>query len=202
MGEDRISPYPWRSAKDPYRIIIAEMLLQRTRRDVVIKLYNDFISRYPTPKALAEADPEEVKNLIKPLGLAKRAQYLVNFARKYTAMRPKSFSELLKLPGVGPYIASITSIMVYGDERVAVDKNVARVIMRIYDITPENKNRPQDDHQILRIVNECMPKDNVKEYNLALLDLGWEICRPRNPLCNKCPLKNGCVYFRKTSKLT
>lgn len=192
--------YPWRDAHNIYHALIAELLLLRTRRDVVSRIYGEFLKLFPRPTDLARANEEEVKRILRPLGLSKRSKYIIETARILEKKPIRSYQDLIDLPGVGEYIASIVSSTHLGERRVAVDKNVARIIIRLFDIKPKNPARPQDDPSIHRIVRKCAPGDRFREYTLALIDLGWEICKPRNPLCNRCPLKFGCSFYQHQSK--
>lgn len=193
--------YPWRSTTNPYYVIIAEMLLQRTRRDSVAKIYDKFIEKYPDPKRLANADINELEELLKPLGLRKRAKIILEFAKEVSSGGiVANYKELKKLPGVGDYIASIVLSVVFHENVAAVDKNIARIFIRLFGLTPRNPARPQDDPLIRSIANKCLPLGKSRDYNLALLDLGWEVCKPRNPRCDVCPLQNGCRYFSSSKK--
>lgn len=194
--------YPWRNTRDPYAIIVAEILLQRTKRDAVIKVFNDFLKKYPNAKALSKSNPDELKRIIGSLGLTNvRVKLLLNFA-KVAAEKgiPKDYNELTKLPGVGDYTASMVMSLAYGKDFAAVDKNVARIFIRLFDLTPANADRPQDDPTVRKIAEKCLPSGKAKEYNLALVDLGWYICRPKKPLCDICPLRTGCLYFLKVKR--
>ncbi len=190
--------YPWRREKNPYKILIAEILLQRTRRDKVIEVYSKFINRFPSPEILANASLEEVEKVIKPLGLRKRAKYLIRLAQamisEHDILKKYLFE---KLPGVGDYIASTVKLILGVDVKLKADVSIARLFSRYYG-KPLNNRRPADTHWVNEYLNTCAPDDpnKKKEYFLALIDLAWEICKPRTPLCSKCPLKEQCSYYR------
>lgn len=198
-SEDRIAKYPWRMEKDPYRIAVSEILLQRTRRDAVARVYSKFFEKFPTADSLSRASEMEVSETIKSLGLAKRARYLIEVARalRKGGISSGSRSELPRVLGLGRYSRSMILSAVSGERTVAVDKNVARVICRTFGIAPKNPGRPQDDSLVNEIALRCAPRENVREYNLALLDLGWEVCLPRKPRCGECPISGLCSFAMK-----
>ena len=188
--------YPWRRETDPYRVLVAEILLQRTRRDKAAEVYQEFISLFPDPQSLSQASEDEVRDVIRPLGLGKRAPYLVNLAkeilRRPHVLREGRFEEL---PGVGPYVASAARLILGVPTRLKPDTSIARVFSRLYG-RPLQHKRPADTPWVEECLNKCAPRDPElrKEYFLALVDLAWEICKPKKPLCTKCPLKHLCNY--------
>ena len=191
--------YPWRTCKDPYKVIVAEILLQRTRRDKVVEVYNRFIQRYPSPSLLASAKVGDVERIIEPLGLRKRAKYLVRMAQEYIRRIEVVERGLFEhLPGVGVYVANTVKVLLGFDTPLKADSSIARVFSRYFG-RPLNKRRPADTKWVNTYLNKCSPH-NKKEYILALIDLAWEVCKPRNPLCEKCPLREECKYCsaRKT----
>jgi len=199
---DFLRKYPWRLENDPYKVLLAEFLLQRTRRDVVVKIYQHLITKYPRPEDLANADLAELMRLLEPLGLRKRVRYLLATVSELVNIKNKKpdYETLRKLPGVGDYIASAVCIFALNQRRPLIDKNVARIIIRFYGIMPKKPERPQDDPTIRTIIKKIMPETEFKEFNLALLDLAWELCKPRKPRCENCPIKAECKYFHELSQ--
>ena len=192
--------YPWRRETDPYRVLVAEILLQRTRRDKAAEIYEKFVNAFPDPQSLARASEDEVRNIIRPLGLEKRAPYLAKLAREILrrphVLREGRFEEL---PGVGPYVASAARVILGIPTRLKPDSSIARVLSRFYDRSL-NTRRPADTPWVDECLNRCAPQnpESRKEYFLALVDLAWEICRPRKPRCSLCPLKNLCRQPRQS----
>ncbi len=190
--------YPWRQETDPYRVLVAEILLQRTRRDKAAEVYREFISLFPDPQSLSNASENKVRNIIRPLGLEKRAPYLIKLAREIL-QRPHVLQEgrFEELPGVGPYVASATRVILGLPTRLKPDTSIARVFSRLYD-RPLRQQRPADTPWVEECLNKCIPRNSelMKEYFLALVDLAWEICKPRKPSCTECPLKHLCEYNR------
>jgi len=189
--------YPWRNTGDPYRVLVAEVLLQRTRRDKVREVYVSFIERFPDPRTLAEADVREVEEAIRGLGLRKRAPYLIRLAHamaeKYGELTADGNFE--ELPGIGRYMASAARIILGMDTELYPDSSIARVFSRLFGRKLEAR-RPADTPWVAEILNRCSPKsiDLKKKYFLALIDLAWEICRPNKARCDICPIRDGCTY--------
>ena len=192
--------YPWRDENDPYKVLIAEILLQRTRRDKVVEVYEKFVKKFPTPGSLANASVEDVEKVIYGLGLRKRAPYLVKLAKELV----KNYDGIVKtgrfekLPGVGRYVASAARLILGYDTELVPDSSIARVFSRLFGKSL-NRRRPADTSWVRRILNECAPRDLVekREYFLALIDLAWEICRSRKPFCDKCPFVDKCMYHKR-----
>ena len=173
---------------------MAEILLQRTRRDKVVEVYNKFIRHYPDPLSLASAKIDDVERIIEPLGLRKRAKYLIKMAQEFIRKNEMVKKGLFEtLPGVGVYVANTAKILLGFDTPLKADSSIARVFSRYFG-RPLNKRRPADTEWVNFYLNKCTPHNKKKEYILALIDLAWEVCKPRNPLCNKCPLKEECKY--------
>ena len=191
--------YPWRRADSLYEVLVAEILLQRTRRDKVVEVYHRFLERFPTPEVLAGASDSEVEEVIKPLGLAKRAPYLKRLGAALTRIRDSRKTRLERLPGVGPYVASAARLILGIDTRLKADSSIARVLSRYFGLGTEK--RPGDTPWVNEVLNRCAPKDlqGRKEYFLAIVDLAWEVCTPRNPRCDLCPLKLRCSYAKTKS---
>jgi len=194
--------YPWRRTKDPYRILVAEIMLQRTKADQVAAIYEKFLERYPDPRALANASVEEIEKQIWALGLEKRAPAFKRIARelvdRFGGRIPNDKKQLLDLFWVGDYIANAIICHAYGQSVPTVDANFARVLKRVFSL--EAIEPAQKDKRIWRFADNLIPlaEKHASELNLAVLDLGGNICTPRRPLCTICPLNRICDYYRST----
>jgi A/G-specific adenine glycosylase len=190
--------FPWRKTKNPYRLIIAEIMLQRTRAEKVEPTYRKFVRELPDFEALATCDLKRINELIKPLGLRKRARLIKEMAEdvvnKYNGKLPREAERLLELKGVGYYAANAVLCLAYGEDRPMVDWTVSRVFGRVFDIRIGKS--PHTDKKFLEFVSQFIPKGKGKEFNLALLDLAAKICKPKNPECDICPLNNLCEYSK------
>ncbi|MEM2233265.1 MAG: A/G-specific adenine glycosylase [Nitrososphaerota archaeon] len=191
--------YPWRRTRDPYRVLIAEMMLQRTRSDQVASTYERFLERFPDPRALAGSEPAEVERLLHSLGLQWRARKVWEMGRalveRFNGVVPDSYEKLLSLPGVGPYVAAAVLCFAYGRSIPVIDANVCRVVSRLFGLRPAGEAR-RDGKIIGRIyeLHAHVPPDKCRQYTWGILDLGAAICRPKKPLCARCPLNHVCRY--------
>ena len=189
--EEHGRDFPWRQTDDPYRILICEVLLRRSRSTTVAKVTERFFDRWPTPAALGDAEVTEVADVIRPLGLTKRATQLVELGQALdeASRFPGSVEELTELPGVGRYAAAST----LGEP--TVDGTSARVYRRYFgwlDAT-EHKTVDEDLWQLTTTVLHP-DADAIRDINWAVLDLAADVCRPVHPRCDACPLASGCEW--------
>jgi A/G-specific adenine glycosylase len=190
--------FPWRERRDPYRVLIAELLLQRTRADLVVQLYERFLHRYPNPYVLARAAPEEVVDFLRPLGFLHRSGRLPVLANeivdRYNGKVPSSKAALVSLSGVGDYVANAVLAIAFNKRRPLLDPNVARLLERLFG-RGSMRNRPRDDRTLWEFIESLLPRRNTSEFSLALIDLGALVCRPKRPRCFACPLCPRCRAF-------
>lgn len=193
--------FPWRRKKDPYAILISEMLLRKTTSKQVEKMFVDFIKKYPNPKVLSEADENELIKLLKPLGMEyHRAKLFVRFGRtiveNFGGRIPFSKNELLKLPGVGLYATNAVLSFSFNRNVPMVDTNFIRIIERVFDFK-SSKSRARNDNRIWEYAQDLIPEGKSREFNLAILDFAALICIARIPKCSICPIINICDFNRK-----
>lgn len=196
--------FPWRRRKQPYTVLIAEMLLRKTTAKQVMKMYSSFLKQYPTPKALSEADDNELRKILSPLGMEyRRAGLFIKFGRAvmedYKGKIPSSDKELIKLPGVGLYAANAVLIFSHNKNVPMVDTNFIRIIKRVFDLT-SSKARARNDTRIWEFAGELVPNGKSREFNLAVLDFAAVICKQRNPKCGICPLIAICAFYKMLRK--
>lgn len=194
--------FPWRSESDPYTILIVEKLLQQTAaRDVVVQAYERFLDRYPTPQHLAQASVPDIEEIIRPLGLGYRAKELYALAQELVARHngevPRNLKELLALSGVGDYIARAVLSFAFGEDVPIVDTNVARFLYRLYGIPGPLPANPARKKSLIELAGTFIPTGQSKEFNLAILDLCAQVCKPTNPICPDCPVQVYCEYGTK-----
>ena len=196
-AQQNFRDYPWRRTNNPYNLLVAEFLLQRTDADTVAPIYETFLSQYSTLDQLATAPVENIAELLKPLGLFFRAERLSSAARiikeKYKGIIPQVEGELLKLPGIGKYTARSICSQAFARPVAVLDTNVARILERFFGI---KGGRIKSRCQILWNAAETIAPDReVGQWNLTLLDFGAIICTARNPQCSECPLASRCNWF-------
>lgn len=184
--------FPWRrDGTTPYQILVAEMLLWRTRAESVFTIWDDFFKVFPTLQDLADASEDDIYAIIAPLGLRKRAEYLKQMAQRilhaYDGEVPRTREELIEMLGIGEYVASAVLTFMFREDVPVYDANVRRIMFRYIDT---------DDDVVAREQAAAMIPDGWgPEWNYALLDLGAIICRWR-PECASCPLCSLCETGR------
>ncbi|MHB8560352.1 MAG: HhH-GPD family protein [Thermoplasmataceae archaeon] len=190
-------PFPWRSEKDSYRILIAEILLHRTRAESVLPVYREFIIKYPSIESLARAEQKEIENILHPLGLFWRSVSLSLAAKQIIdeldGEIPRSADGLRALPGIGSYIASAVRCFAFGEPDVLLDTNIVRVLGRLYGERITDGSRRSTRY--LRLAECLLDKNFPREFNYAMIDLAASICRPTQPRCPECPVNVHCSYF-------
>jgi A/G-specific adenine glycosylase len=191
--------FPWRETRDPYEVLLAELLLQRTRADLVPPVLDALLRRYPSPGRLAAASPDDVVELMRPLGFTHRSARLPHIGRELCARFegevPRTDDELMSLPGVGRYVASAVLVMAFGLSRPLLDPNVYRLLQRCLGVTSD-RTRPRDDDRLWSLVAAITPARDPRPVALGMIDLGAVVCRPRRPRCVVCPLRPRCRAFR------
>jgi A/G-specific adenine glycosylase len=191
--------FPWREDSDPFRILIAEVLLQRSRGNTVAKVYWELFARWEDAAALSAAYVPAIAEVIRPLGLLRRAAVLKALARKVVDRGgvPSSTAELMELPGVGRYAAAATAAAAFRTSDPSVDSVSARVYRRYFG-TPANSD-PASDQALWKLVLDTSQGTPVWELNWAALDLAAAICLPKIPRCPLCPLQRDCSLARSMS---
>jgi A/G-specific adenine glycosylase len=195
---------PWRGRRDPYGIWVAEIMLQQTRVETVIPYYQRWMERFPTVKALARADLNEVLALWEGLGYYRRAINLLRAATQIVSEQGGAFPEtaegLQRLSGIGPYTAAAIAAIAFDENCLAMDGNLRRVFSRIFDFD-QDPRQPRAGRRLAALAWELLPAGRAGEFNQAVMDLGSLICLPRYPKCPDCPLRDFCLaYARGTQK--
>lgn len=190
--------FDWRKTRDPYTILLSEVLLQRTQAAQVASNFNRIVQQFPTTNALYRGPYDEVSKALRPLGLAKRAGTLVAMAKvlteKFHSDIPSDPNQLMSLPGVGRYIASATACFAFGHRIPVVDTNVVRILLRYFGVTFDRK-RPHQDPKLWQLAELMLPKRNIENYNRALIDFAALVCTARKPSCRDCPMKKECSFI-------
>ena len=193
---------PWRGIKDPYATWLSEIMLQQTRVATVIERYGEFLTRFPTIRALAEAEESDVLALWSGLGYYRRARMLHRGAqfvtRELNGELPRTSEKLRTLPGVGDYTSAAIASIAFRESIAVVDGNVERVLFRILGL-PEDRSGAARKH-LTKVAQSLVPARPEKssrtnpagDHNQAMMELGATICTPRSPLCMQCPVVDFC----------
>ena len=194
---------PWRKTKSPYRIFLAEMMLQQTQVERVIPKYRDFLARFPTVRQLAAAPLADVIRLWAGLGYNRRAVHLHRAAqavvREHGGTFPMTLQALLDLPGIGAYTARAILSFVGNAPVAVVDTNVRRVLGRVYqrDLAADLvEYEGPTERQFQGLADSLIPNEQSARWNQALMDLGSSVCTSRRPDCPQCPLLTWCQTGR------
>ncbi|MCA9730574.1 A/G-specific adenine glycosylase [candidate division KSB1 bacterium] len=194
--------FPWRQDLNPYKVLIAEKLLQQTQvNENVIRAYKQLLKKYPSPTDLAEADIADVEVIIRPLGFIYRARELCKMAQELVKIHngqvPNELRKLLDLTGIGDYCARAVLSFSFDKDVPIVDTNVARFLYRLYEIPGPFPSNPARKKSLIELAGNLVPIGNSRNYNLAILDLCSKICKPTNPNCLNCPVQDFCKYGTK-----
>ena len=187
---------PWRRTRDPWRILVSEVMLQQTRVQAVIPYYERFFDRYPTAADFANASESEVLAVWAGLGYYSRARNLQKAAQAIVEAGgfPATHEAIRKLPGVGDYTAAAVSSIAFGEPRAAVDGNVLRVVARLTNDAADIAS-PRTRVRFGQVAQSLLDGSDAGDFNQAMMELGATVCLPRNPSCLLCPLSGSCEGF-------
>jgi A/G-specific adenine glycosylase len=184
---------PFRGTRDPYAILVSEVMAQQTQIGRVALKWSSFLATFPTVASLAAAPTADVLRAWRGLGYNRRAVNLQRAARVIVATHdgrvPEELPALESLPGVGPYTARAVAVLAFGRAVGPVDTNVRRVLGRL-----QAGGRRPTHRELQSIADAAVPPDRPADWTHALMDLGATICRPAVPLCTDCPARPWCRY--------
>lgn len=185
---------PWRRNRTPYRVLVAEVMLQQTRVETAIPYYRRFLRSFPSFRALAAARIDDVLKAWEGLGYYRRARNLHALAARVVAGHrgrlPRTADLLAELPGMGPYSSRAVASLAFGENVAVVDGNVRRVLARLHALKAAPASRWQE------LAERLLPHGRAGEFNEAMMELGATVCLPRTPRCGRCPLRDRCAAFR------
>lgn len=196
-GESDGRRFFWRDPTVPaFAVLVVEILLSKTRAEVVAPVAAALLDSYPDARALASADRRTLERLIFGLGLhRKRARQLLECAamlvEKYDGQVPASVDALLELPAVGRYAANAIASVAFHQRRAIIDANVARIYGRVFSL-PQPPPRLSAADNLWSLAQRILPKKQAKNFNWWLLDLGGTVCTAKTPACDRCPLADHC----------
>jgi A/G-specific adenine glycosylase len=193
---------PWRKTEDGWAVLVASLLLRKTTVAQVVNVYSEFLRKFPSPQSLLSASEDDVKSIIKPLGIEhQRAKHFKELAKilleRFGGKVPCDRKELKKLPGIGDYIASEILLRIRGQPEPLLDRNMIRVVGRVFGVRSAKK-RPHTDPELWSFARELVPKnpEEAEKFNFGVLDFARKVCTVRNPHCVTCPAKDLCQAFR------
>jgi A/G-specific adenine glycosylase len=191
---------PWRTTRDPYRVLVSEVMLQQTQVDRVVPKYHEWLERYPTFDALAMAREEDVVQTWRPLGYNIRPRRLQSIARdaveRFGGTLPDDEMALRSFKGIGPYTAGAVRSFAFGKRAAILDTNVARVLSRVF--VGRRRRRPVREKQLWALSRTVLPHRHVYDFNQALMDFGATMCSARKPRCATCPMTARCRSYPYT----
>jgi A/G-specific adenine glycosylase len=178
---------PWRKTRDPYAILVSEVMLQQTQVDRVIPYWHAWLEHFPTLADLAASSRADAIRAWQGLGYNLRAVRLHTIARhavaEHAGQLPRTLAGLMMLTGIGRYTAGAVACFAYGEPIAVVDTNVRRVLRRVFGL---------EDGAVQAVADQAVPTEGAYAWNQALMDLGATICRTRKPMCLVCPLLSQC----------
>ncbi|MEX1104680.1 MAG: A/G-specific adenine glycosylase, partial [Ilumatobacteraceae bacterium] len=188
-GEPRLRDLPWRRTRDPWAILVSEVMLQQTQVPRVMPKWFAFLEAFPTAEACAAASLGDVLRLWQGLGYPRRARNLHACAQRVTDLGtfPDTLDELLALPGVGQYTARALLAFAFERDAAVVDTNIARVYARV-------EGRRLTQREVQRMADAVAPAGESWLWNQAIMDLGAVLCRPTSPGCKECPVVALCAW--------
>ena len=202
---DHARDLPWRRTRNPYRILVSEMMLQQTQVERVRKFYGRFLSRYPNFASLAAASEPAVRESWEGLGYYARGRHLHQTARlvidHHGGQLPDDAKRIRSLPGIGRYTAGAVLSIAYGKDEPILDTNAARVLRRVFGIRSRG-GKTQSCGRLWQVAARVTPAGKADVFNQAIMDLGATVCRSRNPACQRCPLRTTCRARRQYAGLS
>jgi A/G-specific adenine glycosylase len=192
FAEHGLRPLPWRATRDPWAVMVSEVMLQQTQATRVVEPYTRFVDQFPTPRACAAAETGAVLQAWQGLGYNRRGRDLHRAAQavveRHGGEVPADLDALQALPGIGPYTARAVLVFAFELEYAVVDVNVGRVLARAVAGAPVAGGAAQS------LADALVPRGRAWEWNQALMELGAVVCAGRAPACGACPLARRCVW--------
>ncbi len=193
---------PWRETRDPYRVLVSEVMLQQTQLDRVLPKYHEWLARFPSLSALAASGEHEARKAWYPLGYNIRPRRLHAIAResveRYGGALPRDRDALRAFKGIGPYPAGAVMSFAFDAREPILDTNVARLLFRVFVAKGDPRAHAVRKH-LWKLSALLLPRRRVFDFNQALMDFGALLCVARRPRCLACPLAGMCRRFQGDS---
>ena len=190
---------PWRNTTDAYTIWLSEVILQQTRVEQGMPYFYRFLEKYPTVTDFASASEDEILKLWQGLGYYSRGRNMLTTARQIVAdnkgIFPTTYEELIKLKGIGEYTAAAISSFAANEVKAVVDGNVYRVLSRWFGVE-EPINSPVGKKLFQVLADEVLDRNHPGQHNQAMMEFGAMLCKPKNPDCKICPVREACNAYQ------
>lgn len=188
--------FPWRDTHDPFKILIAEILLHRTKAEQVVPLYRAFFEKYPDIHSIVQSSPDDLAEMLYSAGLHWRWKLLhsmaIDIETRFNGRIPFNFEDLTSLPGVSNYIASAVRCFARGYPDILLDTNTIRVSSRVFGVPATDSSRRS--RLFREILEGLMGEAHCRDFNFSLIDFAAKVCRPR-PIHTQCPITEYCSYY-------
>jgi len=196
-GKENFRDFPWRMTRDPYHILMSEVMLHRTQAKQVVPVYEQFIQIYPNISTLAKATKEDISEMLYSLGLHWRIDLIHGMTNelmsRYNGVIPRSKEDLLSLSGVSQYIAGAVRCFAWNLPEPIPDTNTVRIVGRLFGL--EIKDASRRNSLFKNLIAKLVDPDEPRAFNYAQLDLADKVCtRKQAPDCVQCPLLQWCCY--------
>ena len=196
-GTTNTRQFPWRVTRDPFTVLIAEVMLQRTQAPQAARILIEFVNRYSDAEAVIREDPGTIESLLMGLGLRHRARRILDLCHalvdRHDGQVPSNSKELRALPGVGPYTTNAVLCFAFGRDVAIVDQNVVRVLTRVFGPSIRSA-RPRDDSGLWSLASSLLPLGLTRDYQFRLLDFASAICTSKTNH-QDCPMVEICQHF-------
>ncbi len=187
---------PWRHTRDPYKILVSEILLHQTTVRSVLPVFEAFLARFPTLESCAAGPLSAIKEITDPLGYKVRGSWLYDIAvhvmQECDGVFPDTLDGLLALPGVGRYTAGAVLSFAFEQDAPILDTNVNRLLGRFFGVDYKD-HRAEIRHELWALAEAIVPPGQGADFNQALMDMGALVCTAKKPLCLTCPIYEGCA---------
>jgi A/G-specific adenine glycosylase len=188
--------FPWRTATNPFHLLMAELLLRKTQAERVEPIYTELTARFSTPDEVLRVNKGELLAMLSPLGLTRRVAYLLDLCGqlvgRHEGIVPREYTDLRQLKGVGPYTANMVLCVSYEQPTLPVDNNIARLVSRVFGLARRGDTRREVD--VERTLANVSFYGGLKRLTFAMLDFAALVCTARNPDCRTCVMKHICCW--------
>ena len=190
---------PWRNTSDAYTIWLSEVILQQTRVEQGLPYFYRFFEKYPDVTAFAHATEDEILKLWQGLGYYSRGRNMLQTARQILennqGIFPTAYQDLIQLKGIGEYTAAAISSFAADEAKAVVDGNVYRVLARWFGVD-EPINSPTGKKLFQQLADEVLDRKHPGQHNQSMMEFGAMLCKPKNPDCGICPVREGCNAYQ------